>query len=68
LFISHGYEIMRLVIILVLALLLEGCGHKGPLKLPAPPVMTSPAPTTSSTMPDAQKSDLPSSQQNPSTK
>jgi predicted small lipoprotein YifL len=62
LFISRGYEIMRLVIILVFALLLEGCGHKGPLKLPAPPVGTSPAQTASPAIPDAQKPALPSSQ------
>ncbi len=27
---------MRLAIILLFALLLQGCGHKGPLTLPAP--------------------------------
>ncbi|TAN72944.1 MAG: hypothetical protein EPN14_10155 [Gallionella sp.] len=32
------------VIIVGLALLLQGCGHKGPLTLPAPQSSNSPAP------------------------
>ncbi len=30
-------------IIVISALLLEGCGHKGPLMLPSPPARTAPA-------------------------
>ena len=51
-------------IIVILALLLEGCGHKGPLMLPAPKAQSSQAPTTSPPIPDSQKTGLPSSQQN----
>gem|GEM_PF-903756 len=43
-------------IIAVLVLVLQGCGHKGPLMLPAPPAQTT----------SPQKPDLPSSQQNKS--
>jgi predicted small lipoprotein YifL len=32
------------VIMLLLALLLQGCGHKGPLFLPSPPHEVQPAP------------------------
>jgi predicted small lipoprotein YifL len=53
LFISRGYEIMRLVIILFFALLLEGCGHKGPLKLPAPQAQTPQTQTSDSPKPDS---------------
>lgn len=51
-------------IIVIVALLLQGCGHKGPLKLPTPKAQTSQAQTTSPPIPDSQKSGLPSSQQN----
>jgi predicted small lipoprotein YifL len=46
-------------IIIVLALLLEGCGHKSPLMLPAPK-----AQTTNPSTPDTQQPGLPSDQPN----
>jgi predicted small lipoprotein YifL len=53
--------------IVVLALLLEGCGHKGPLKLPEPSAQTSrpqaaQSQTTSPQTPGSQEQGLPSSQ------
>ena len=51
-------------ITVVLVSLLQGCGHKGPLMLPAPHVQTPQAQTTSPQLPDSQKQDLLSSQQN----
>jgi predicted small lipoprotein YifL len=50
-------------IILILALLLEGCGHKGPLKLPEPQAQAPQAQTTSPQIPGSQEPGLPSSQQ-----
>jgi predicted small lipoprotein YifL len=50
-------------ILVILAFALQGCGHKGPLTLPPPQAKTS-GPQTAS----PQKSDLPSSQQNPTSK
>ncbi|MGA7750418.1 MAG: lipoprotein [Gallionella sp.] len=60
-------------VIAVLVLVLQGCGHKGPLMLPAPQTQTSPAQVSGAQTPQGQttspqKPDLPSSQQNPSTK
>jgi predicted small lipoprotein YifL len=54
-------------IIVILALLLEGCGHKGPLKLPQPQTQTSQpqssqSQTTSPQTPGSQEPGLPSSQ------
>jgi predicted small lipoprotein YifL len=60
-------------IIVILFLLLEGCGHKGPLKLPAPQAQTPQAQTPQAQthqsqtsgpqIPDPQKPDLQPSQQ-----
>jgi len=50
-------------IMTILFLLLEGCGHKGPLKLPAPQAQTPQAQTTSPQILDSPKPDLPPSQQ-----
>jgi predicted small lipoprotein YifL len=50
-------------IIVILALLLEGCGHKGPLKLPEPQAQTPQAQTTNPQTPGSQEPGLPSSQQ-----
>lgn len=36
-------SIFVLGIVVISALLLEGCGHKGPLMLPSPPARTAPA-------------------------
>jgi predicted small lipoprotein YifL len=57
-------SILIMGIIVVLTLLLEGCGHKGPLILPAPQAQTSPAQITNPQLPDLQKPGLLSSQQN----
>jgi predicted small lipoprotein YifL len=45
-------------IIAVLVLLLQGCGHKGPLMLPAPKTQA-----TKPQLPDSQQPVFPSSQQ-----
>jgi predicted small lipoprotein YifL len=50
-------------IMAILFLLLEGCGHKGPLKLPAPQAQIPQAPTTSPQTLDSPKPDMPPSQQ-----
>jgi predicted small lipoprotein YifL len=50
-------------IMVILFFLLEGCGHKGPLKLPAPKAQTPQAQTSSPQMPDPQKPDVPPPQQ-----
>ena len=50
-------------IIVILALLVEGCGHKGPLKLPAPQAQTPQAQTTNPQTTDLQKPAMPSPQQ-----
>lgn len=47
-------------IIVVLVFLLQGCGHKGPLTLPAPKVAVSPAQAA-----DPQTTDSPATQQIP---
>lgn len=46
-------------IIVILALLLEGCGHKGPLKLPEPQAQTPQAQTTNPQTTDLQKPAMP---------
>lgn len=50
-------------IMAILFLLLEGCGHKGPLKLPAPKTQTPQAQMPGPQIPDTQKPDLAPSQQ-----
>jgi predicted small lipoprotein YifL len=50
-------------IMAILFLLLAGCGHKGPLKLPAPKTQIPQAQTASPQIPDPQKPDLPPPQQ-----
>ena len=54
-----------LPIIAVLALALQGCGHKGPLMLPAPPVPVSGVQAPPAQAADQQKASLPSAQQTP---
>jgi len=50
-------------IIMVLVLLLEGCGHKGPLKLPEPQAQPPQAQTTNPQITDSQTSGMPPPQQ-----
>jgi predicted small lipoprotein YifL len=50
-------------IILILSLLLEGCGHKGPLKLPEPQIQQPQAQATSPQITDTQNPGLPPLQQ-----
>lgn len=50
-------------IIVILALLLEGCGHKGPLKLPEPQAQAPQAQTTNPQTTDLQKPAMPPPQQ-----
>jgi predicted small lipoprotein YifL len=50
-------------IILISALLLEGCGHKGPLKLPEPQAQIPQAQTTDPQFTDSQKAGMPSPRQ-----
>jgi predicted small lipoprotein YifL len=50
-------------IMVILFLLLEGCGHRGPLKLPPPQVQPPETQTTSPQTHDSQAPALPSSQQ-----
>jgi predicted small lipoprotein YifL len=47
----------------ILLLLVEGCGHKGPLRLPPPQEQPPETQTTSPQEPDSQTPSLPSSQQ-----
>jgi len=63
--------IMVMATMLATILALQGCGHKGPLMLPAPEVQktgaqTSQAQTSGAQATSPQKSDLPSTGQNPS--
>jgi len=51
------------VIMAILYLLLEGCGHKGPLILPPPKAEPPQAQTTSPQTPDPEATVPPSSQQ-----
>jgi predicted small lipoprotein YifL len=46
----------------VSVLVLQGCGHKGPLMLPAPPVQASPAPASAVQTTSPQNPEMPSSQ------
>ena len=50
-------------IMAILLLLLEGCGHRGPLRLPPPQAQPPEAQTTSPQEPDSQTPALPPSQQ-----
>jgi len=53
----------RIPAIIVVSLLeLQGCGHKGPLMLPAPPVQASQVPASLVQTTSPQNPDLPSSQ------
>ncbi|MEO8316144.1 MAG: lipoprotein [Pseudomonadota bacterium] len=55
-------ERFRLVIA-TLALLLQGCGHKGPLQLPAPQTQPTMAQNRGSQIPESPQPALPTSQQ-----